>query len=220
MNKQSLVNFELDKTVKKGSFIKRQTSGSTRGNEWQRVTTNGNEWYNKNISLTTFFTVDDFFSFSLIYIPSLISCLLDPSFFRSSHRRCSVTYSSSYNLTPAISRVLIGEHLIFCSPPWPTCCTSPRKCTPVKYKVRQKAGFPIVIYTTSQEKMFLEISQNSQENNCVRVSFLIKLQAKKKETLAQALSCEFCEISKNNFFAEHLWDSASVFCLAFLKLLF
>ena len=68
--------------------------------------------------------------------------------------------------------------------------------------------------------MFLEISQNSQENNCVRVSFLIKLQAKKKETLAQALSCEFCEISKNNFFAEHLWDSASVFRLAFLKLLF
>ena len=25
--------------------------------------------------------------------------------------------------------------------------------------------------------MFLEISQNSQENNCARVSFLIKLQA-------------------------------------------
>ena len=28
-----------------------------------------------------------------------------------------------------------------------------------------------------QEKVFLEISQNSQENSCVRVSFLIKLQA-------------------------------------------
>ena len=27
------------------------------------------------------------------------------------------------------------------------------------------------------KKLFLEISQNSQENNCARVSFLIKLQA-------------------------------------------
>ena len=53
-------------------------------------------------------------------------------------------------------------------------------------------------------KVFLEISQNSQENTCVRVSFLIKLQAWacnfiKKETLTQVFSCEFCEISKNTF---------------------
>ena len=27
----------------------------------------------------------------------------------------------------------------------------------------------------------------------------------KKETLAQVYSCEFCEISKNTFFIEHLW---------------
>ena len=27
----------------------------------------------------------------------------------------------------------------------------------------------------------------------------------KKETLAQVFSCEFCEISKNTFFTEHLW---------------
>ena len=27
------------------------------------------------------------------------------------------------------------------------------------------------------EKVFVEITQNSQENNCARVSFLIKLQA-------------------------------------------
>ena len=31
----------------------------------------------------------------------------------------------------------------------------------------------------------------------------------KKETLAQVFSCEFCEISKNSFFAEHLWATAS-----------
>ena len=38
--------------------------------------------------------------------------------------------------------------------------------------------------------MFLEISQNSQENTCARVSFLIKL---------QVFSCEPCETSKNTF---------------------
>ena len=63
-----------------------------------------------------------------------------------------------------------------------------------------------------EEKMFLEISQNWQENTCARASFLIKLHAfmpeslfkrgLKKETLAQALSCEFCEISNNSFFTE------------------
>ena len=32
----------------------------------------------------------------------------------------------------------------------------------------------------------------------------------KKETLAQVFSCEFCEISKNIFFTEHLWETASL----------
>ena len=45
--------------------------------------------------------------------------------------------------------------------------------------------------------VFLEILQNSRENTCARVSFLIKFL--KKETLAQVFSCEFCEISKNTF---------------------
>ena len=40
------------------------------------------------------------------------------------------------------------------------------------------------------KKVLLEISQNSQENTCARVFI-------KKETLAQVLSCEFCEICKN-----------------------
>ena len=67
----------------------------------------------------------------------------------------------------------------------------------------------------SVNKVFLEISQNSQENSCIRVSFLIKLQAEacnfiKKETLAQVFSCEFFEISKNTFFTQHLWATASI----------
>ena len=32
----------------------------------------------------------------------------------------------------------------------------------------------------------------------------------KKEILAQVFSCEFCKISKNTFFTEHLWTTASV----------
>ena len=55
----------------------------------------------------------------------------------------------------------------------------------------------------SVKKVLLEISQNSQENTCARVS-LIYLQAWvgnfiKKEILVQVFSCEFCEISKNTF---------------------
>ena len=64
--------------------------------------------------------------------------------------------------------------------------------------------------------MFLEISRNSQENTCFRVSFLIKLQAEtfnfiKIEALAQVFSCEFFEISKNTFFTEHLQEIASCY---------
>ena len=40
----------------------------------------------------------------------------------------------------------------------------------------------------------------------------------KKETVAEVFYCEFCEISKNTFFTEHLWATASVF--AVLSLLF
>ena len=49
-------------------------------------------------------------------------------------------------------------------------------------------------------KLFLEISQNSQENICSG-AFLV---------FSQVFSCEFCEISKNTFFTEHLWMNAYV----------
>ena len=44
------------------------------------------------------------------------------------------------------------------------------------------------------KKVFLEISQISQENTYARASFLIEL-----ETHAQVFSCEFCKIYKNYF---------------------
>ena len=63
------------------------------------------------------------------------------------------------------------------------------------------------------KKVFLKNSQNSEENTCARVSFLIKLQASalnfiKKEALAQVFSREFCKIFKNTFSTEHLRATA------------
>ena len=46
-----------------------------------------------------------------------------------------------------------------------------------------------VVQRYSAEKVFVEILQNSQENTCARVSFLIKSQA--------------YEVSKNTFIIEH-----------------
>ena len=66
----------------------------------------------------------------------------------------------------------------------------------------------------SVKKMSLKISQNSQENTCVGVSFLIKLQSEtcnfiKKETPTHVFSSEFGEMFKNFFFKEHLRANAS-----------
>ena len=57
------------------------------------------------------------------------------------------------------------------------------------------------------KKVFLKLSQNSQENTCTGASFLTKL---KKKTLAQVFSWKFCEICKNTFFTKHLQVTASV----------
>ena len=71
------------------------------------------------------------------------------------------------------------------------------------------------------EKVLLENSQNSQENTCARVSFFNKAAGRaatllKKETLAQVFSCDFCEISKNIFFTEHIRVTASYLSSRFL----
>ena len=58
----------------------------------------------------------------------------------------------------------------------------------------------------SVKQVFLEISQNSQENTCARVSLLIKLQAKNfilKRDPGRDVSCEFYKIWKNTFFLQY-----------------
>ena len=51
-------------------------------------------------------------------------------------------------------------------------------------------------------KMFLKLSQNSQESICVGVSFWYNRLIKKTPT--QVFSCEFCKIFKNTYFKEWL----------------
>ena len=50
-----------------------------------------------------------------------------------------------------------------------------------------------VVQKCSVKKVFSEISQNSQENTCARVSFFIKFQA------------NFVKFLRTPFYIEHLW---------------
>ena len=66
----------------------------------------------------------------------------------------------------------------------------------------------------STRKLFLKISQYSQENTCVGISFLIKIQAFRAPALLKRDSntgvfCEHWEIFKNTYFEEHLRTAAS-----------
>ena len=59
----------------------------------------------------------------------------------------------------------------------------------------------------SVKKVFLEISQNSQENTCARVSFLIKLQASgllKKRFWHRCFPVNFTKLLRIPFLIEHL----------------
>ena len=60
------------------------------------------------------------------------------------------------------------------------------------------------------KKLFLEIPQNSIGKHLCQGLFFIK-----KEALAQVFSCEFCQISKNIFFAERLRATASKYIKLF-----
>ena len=57
-----------------------------------------------------------------------------------------------------------------------------------------------IVRRCSVKMLFLEILQKLHKSTCARDSFLIKLQANKKESLGQVFSCEICEISMNTIF--------------------
>ena len=59
-------------------------------------------------------------------------------------------------------------------------------------------------------KVFLDISQNSQENNCARVPFLIKFQASpatllKKRLWHRSFPVNFAKFLRTPILTEHLW---------------
>ena len=60
-----------------------------------------------------------------------------------------------------------------------------------------------VVQSCSAKKLFLEISQNSQENTCARVSFLIKLQA-----LGRCFPDNFVKFLRTPFY----WQNTSGGC--------
>ena len=72
----------------------------------------------------------------------------------------------------------------------------------------EKKQLPEVFF---KKKVFLEISQNPQENTCVRVSFLIKLQACRSATLLKKRLWRRCfpvnsvKFLRRPFYKEHLW---------------
>ena len=77
------------------------------------------------------------------------------------------------------------------------------------------------------KNVFLEISQNSQENTCARVSVLIKLQASglhfiKIETLGQVFSVNFAKFLRTPFLKKNLRGTAQTFRIEqlFVKTIF
>ena len=64
-----------------------------------------------------------------------------------------------------------------------------------------------VVRSCSVKEVFLEISQNSQKNTCVRASFLIKLLAwgLKKRLWQRCFPVNFVKFLRTLFFTEHLW---------------
>ena len=87
-------------------------------------------------------------------------------------------------------------------------------------KFRKKQLWPEVITGTVLWTKDVKNSRNSHANTCVRVSYLLKLQARpatllKKETPTQVFSCELIENFKNTFFTEHPGRQASVWWILF-----
>ena len=67
------------------------------------------------------------------------------------HRILLVCFYIQFFLQSGTSYFSSSDWSIFCLPTWPSSCNSPRKCTPVKYKARQKAGFSMVHSKTIYE---------------------------------------------------------------------
>ena len=125
----------------------------------------------------------------------------------------SFTRNFRSSLRTQCSKIWLSIQLFFCA-------TGQMLNIFKRAKVFRFAYIEAVVRRCSVKKVFLEISQNSQENTCARVSFLIKLMTCnfiKKETRAQVVSCEFCrKFLRTPFFVEHFWWLLLYSYIAFL----
>ena len=77
-------------------------------------------------------------------------------------------------------------------------------CQIVFEKMKGRDGTERVLMQKQPSDRFLK---KSVTRNFAK--FTRKHMCQKNETIAQAFSCEICEICKNIFFAEHHWTTAS-----------
>ena len=82
--------------------------------------------------------------------------------------------------------------------------------------VLEKQIFKSSYWNCSVKKVFLQISQNSLQKICARMTQDSVWNFVKKEILTEEFSCEFCEIFQNIFFTEHLWTNASRYSSKYL----
>ena len=87
-----------------------------------------------------------------------------------------------------------------------------KKCEDKGYQYQSVQRFTeAVAQRCSVKKVFLEISQNSEENTCARISLLIKLQTFRPATSLKEIlwhRCflmNFAKFLRTPFFTEHLW---------------
>ena len=82
-----------------------------------------------------------------------------------------------------------------------------RRCDIFTYRLNWRFYLKKILRVHVKDKTF-------NRSSCLRCSMkkgvIRKPATLWKETLAQVFSCEFCKISKNTFFTEHLWSIASV----------
>ena len=120
---------------------------------------------------------DDFFN-DYVFRDSTASMLYRIFYIcRSSHRRCSVRKGALRNFAKFTGKHLWHRCFVNFAKFLRTPSTEHLRATASVY-VKKKSHWKETVFPRCfVKKLFLEISHNSQENTCARVSFLIKLQA-------------------------------------------
>ena len=126
----------------------------------------------------------------------------------------NIKYIIFADITPFSLTVLVGISVSWAAFQAPSFFISLKTSSSVTLR-KKKTGFRFLPFSfianirsshqrCSVKKLVLNISQYSQENICVGVSFYLK------ETLIQVFSCEYCVIFKKTYFEKQLRTTTSV----------